>query len=140
MVVGTTTDDAPGQKTAQQVAAFQGIHGLAVDGVAGPITCKKIAAIKAFSTSSQQTTRSPSTGGSIKLLSNREVARRESGRKAKKVVDLKTKRTFKVSWDASPGCHTDFTPMTAADTTVKGFLLSRSATDKAYWGQTSSRK
>lgn len=89
--------------------------------------------------SSSKNTETPgktsSPTGSIQLMSTREVARRETGRKSKKVVDLTTKKTFNVSWDSSPGYHTDFTPMAVSDTTViKSFLSSKSPTDKAYWG------
>ncbi|MGI5830863.1 MAG: SH3 domain-containing protein, partial [Bradymonadia bacterium] len=76
--------------------------------------------------------------GKRQLLRTRDVAAIESSRKQKQVRDLKTGKTFNVSWAASPGYHTDWTPMTASDTTVIKSLLSSRAPNHADWAKTSS--
>ncbi len=56
--------------------------------------------------------------GGLYSLTTKQVAAIETGRKAKKIVDLKTKKAFNVSWDACATYHSDCTPMTPQDTTI----------------------
>ena len=56
--------------------------------------------------------------GGLYSLTTKQVAAIETGRKAKKIVDLQTKKAFNVSWDACATYHSDCTPMTPEDTTI----------------------
>lgn len=77
--------------------------------------------------------------GSLAYMSTRAVAAADTGRKVKKVIDLQTRKEFNVSWDSSPGYHSDWTPMTSADTSViKSILNPSKVSDAAYWRSTKS--
>jgi len=92
------------------------------------------------SDSSKDTGKSTSTGtGNLEYLTTKQVAAIQTSRQSKKVVDLATGKRFNVSWAASAGYHTDFTPMTSADTTtLKSILNPSKVSDDAYWKNTSS--
>lgn len=63
------------------------------------------------------------SGGTLRSLSNKQVASIETGRKAKTLVDLTTGKRFNVSWDACKSYHSDCTPMTQSDTNVMKDIL-----------------
>ena len=78
--------------------------------------------------------------GGLHALTTKQVAKADTGRKTKTIVDLTTKKAFNVSWDSSAGYHSDCTPMTSADTTVFKSIRNPnvSADNKSYWSKTSS--
>ena len=77
--------------------------------------------------------------GGLHYLSTKAVAKADTGRKTKKIVDLWTKKAFDVSWDSSPGYHSDCTPMTVADTTIfKAIRNPNKSPDDPSWKNTSS--
>ena len=78
--------------------------------------------------------------GGLHALTTKQVAKADTGRKTKTIVDLTTKKAFNVSWDSSPGYHSDCTPMTVADTTVFKSIRNPNvaADNKSYWSKTSS--
>ena len=74
------------------------------------------------------------SGGKLRSLSTKEVARIESRRTSKTLVDLNTGKRFNISWAASPNYHSDCTPMTQADTNVmKDILHPGLAYDSSKW-------
>ncbi len=74
--------------------------------------------------------------GGLHALTTKQVAKADTGRKTKTIIDLTTKKAFNVSWDSSPGYHSDCTPMTVADTTVFKSIRNPNvaADNKTYWG------
>ena len=74
--------------------------------------------------------------GTLRALTTKEVAKIESSRKAKNIIDLQTRKTFTVSWGACKnGYHSDCTPMTPNDTTVVKSILHPNVDPdkKSYW-------
>lgn len=63
------------------------------------------------------------SGGTLRSLSNKQVASIETGRKTKTLVDLTTGKRFNISWDACKSYHSDCTPATQADTNVMKDIL-----------------
>lgn len=77
--------------------------------------------------------------GGLHYLTTKQVAKADTGRKTKKIVDLQTKKAFNVSWDSAPGYHSDCTPMTSADTTIfKSIRDPSKSADDPSWKNTSS--
>ena len=77
--------------------------------------------------------------GGLHYLTTKQVAKADTGRKTKQIVDLQTKKAFNVSWDSAPGYHSDCTPMTSADTTVfKSIRDPSKSADDPSWKNTSS--
>jgi len=75
----------------------------------------------------------------VEQLSTKAVAAITSKRSSREIIDLKTLKKFNVSWAASPGYHSDITPMTPADVTVlKSILQPTWPADDKRWSLTSS--
>ena len=100
--------------------------------------CKTYTKLNPNAGSSGGGTISPGTigAGGLTYLSTKSVAARDTGCKTKTIVDLKTKKQFNVSWDSSPGYHSDCTPMTKSDTDVFKNIRNPSVSvdNKSYWG------
>ena len=52
----------------------------------------------------------------IQLLTNAQIRELGIARGTAKVTDLRTGRTYDIFWGGSPNTHTDFSPLTPADT------------------------
>ncbi|MFA5624920.1 MAG: peptidoglycan DD-metalloendopeptidase family protein [Bradymonadales bacterium] len=130
-VVGAKESGVIDTETVCAIVRWQAANNLRpIDGMFGPGSAKK---------ANIEIERDTEGDGGIHLLSTKEVNKRESGRKPKKVYHLATGKSFDVSWDSSDSYHTDFTPMTPADTTVIKSIIdpSKSADDRS-WARTSS--
>ena len=75
----------------------------------------------------------------VELLTTAQVAAIATARTTRTLIDLNTRKSFNISWAASANYHTDWSPMTSADTDVIKSILNpeKSPTD-SYWNSTSS--
>lgn len=78
--------------------------------------------------------------GGLHAMTTRQVAKADTGRQPKTIIDLWTKKAFKVSWDSCATYHSDCTPWSVSDTTVFKSIRNPnvSANNNSYWGQISS--
>ena len=62
----------------------------------------------------------------VGLLRTSEVAALQSGRSIRELIDLRSGKSFNISWDSSPTYHTDWTPATEADTAIVKSIINAS--------------
>ncbi|MCL2324954.1 MAG: SH3 domain-containing protein [Proteobacteria bacterium] len=141
-VVGIAQTGTLNDAAYEAIAVWQKGKSLVVDGMFGKASAAK-AGLSLPSSSSGSgggsttvvPTGTPGKGG-IEQLTTKQVAALQSGRSSRVVTDLATGKKFNASWAASPGYHTDWTPMATADTDVCKSLLNRGS--GVNWNSTSA--